>query len=142
MDARLQTMERLFQALGDTTRLRILGLLLTGEVCVCHIHESLKVSQPKASRHLAYLRRAGLVDARKEGLWVYYRLADAPDPVVAAVKQAVTHALGHVPGVQRDAQRLQRKNGCCLPVAANPAYACCGASEASPQTTRMQAPPR
>ena len=74
MDARLHTMERLFQALGDTTRLRILGLLLTGEVCVCHIHESLKVSQPKASRHLAYLRRAGLVETRKEGLWVYYRI--------------------------------------------------------------------
>ena len=129
MDARLASMERLFQALGDVTRLRILGLLLTGEVCVCHIHESLKVSQPKASRHLAYLRRAGLVDTRRAGLWVYYRLADAPDPVVAAVKQAVTHALGHMPGVQRDAQRLQRKNGCCLPAAAaNPAYACCGVS--------------
>ena len=126
MDTRLHTMEQLFQALGDATRLRILGLLLTGEVCVCHIHESLKVSQPKASRHLAYLRRAGLVDSRREGLWVYYRLADASDPVVASVKQAVTHALGHLPGVQRDAQRLQRKNGCCLPVAAaNPAYACC-----------------
>jgi ArsR family transcriptional regulator len=133
MDARLHTMEQLFQALGDATRLRILGLLLTGEVCVCHIHESLKVSQPKASRHLAYLRRAGLVDCRREGLWVYYRLADAPDPVVASVKQAVTHALGHLPGVQRDAQRLQRKNGCCLPVAAaNPAYACCDASETAP----------
>ena len=127
MDTRLETMERLFQALGDVTRLRILGLLLTGEVCVCHIHESLKVSQPKASRHLAYLRRAGLVEARRDGLWMYYRLADAPDPVVAAVKQAVTHALGHVPGVRKDAQRLQRKNGCCLPVAAaDRAYACCG----------------
>ena len=126
MDGQLQRMERLFQALGDATRLRILGLLMTGEVCVCHIHESLKVSQPKASRHLAYLRRTGLVEARREGLWMYYRLAEAPDPVVAAVKQAVTHALGHVPGVQKDAQRLQRKNGCCLPVtAANSAYACC-----------------
>src|SRR5689334_20076304 len=125
MDTRLETMERLFRALGDTTRLRILGLLLTGEVCVCHIHESLKVSQPKASRHLAYLRRAGLVETRKEGLWVHYRLADTSDPVVAAVKQAVTHALGHTSGVQRDAQRLQRKNGCCLPTATvNPAYAC------------------
>ena len=88
MDSRLASMERLFQALGDVTRLRILGLLLTGEVCVCHIHESLKVSQPKASRHLAYLRRAGLVETRREGLWIHYRLADGPDPVVAAVKQA------------------------------------------------------
>ena len=131
MDARLQTMEQLFQALGDATRLRTLGLLLTGEVCVCDIHESLKVSQPKASRHLAYLRRAGLVEARRQGLWMYYRMADAPDPVVASVKQAVTHALSHLPGVQKDALRLQRKNGCCLPVAAaNPAYTCCGAAEA------------
>jgi ArsR family transcriptional regulator len=127
MDARLETMERLFQALGDATRLRILGLLMTGEVCVCDIHESLKVSQPKASRHLAYLRRSGLVEARREGLWMYYRLADASDPVVAVVKQAVTHALAHVSGVQKDAQRLQRKNGCCLPAAAGtPSYACCG----------------
>jgi ArsR family transcriptional regulator len=127
MDARLETMERLFQALGDATRLRILGLLMTGEVCVCDIHESLKVSQPKASRHLAYLRRAGLVEARREGLWMYYRLADAPDPVVGVVKQAVTHALAHVSGVRKDAQRLQRKNGCCLPAAADgPSYACCG----------------
>ena len=66
------------------------------------------------------------MDTRKEGLWVYYRLADAADPVVAAVKQAVTHALGHVPGVKRDALRLQKKNGCCLPVAAvTSTYACC-----------------
>jgi ArsR family transcriptional regulator len=132
MDKRLQSLEATFKALADVTRLRILGLLLTGEVCVCHIHESLKVSQPKASRHLAYLRRAGLVETRKEGLWVYYRLSDASDPVVTAVKQAVTHALGHLPGVQRDAQRLQKKNGCCLPVAAgNAGYACCsGAAEA------------
>src|SRR6187455_2535597 len=92
----LTELERLFKALADETRLRILGLLLTGEVCVCHIHESLRISQSKASRHLAYLRRAGLVETRRDGLWVYYRLAEAPDPVVAAVKQAVTHALGHL----------------------------------------------
>src|SRR6188508_825593 len=96
MDSRLASMERLFQALGDVTRLRILGLLMTGEVCVCHIHESLKISQPKASRHLAYLRRAGLVTTRREGLWVHYQLAPATDPVVATIQQAVTHALGHV----------------------------------------------
>src|SRR6188508_496096 len=99
MDSRLASMERLFQALGDVTRLRILGLLLTGEVCVCHIHESLKVSQPKASRHLAYLRRAGLVETRREGLWIYYRLADASDPVHAAIRSAVVQALGEADAV-------------------------------------------
>jgi len=126
MDKQLVSMERVFQALGDATRLRILGLLLTGEVCVCDIHESLKVSQPKVSRHLAYLRRSGLVDTRRQGLWVYYRLADGSDPIVSTIQQAVTHVLGHVAGVQRDAGRLQRKNGCCLPTTAGaPALTCC-----------------
>ena len=111
----LTEMERLFKALADTTRLRILGLLLAGEVCVCHIHESLRIPQPKASRHLAYLRRAGLVAARKDGLWVHYRLADARDPVVAAIRQAVIHALGRDQAVRKDADRLYRKTGCCAP---------------------------
>ena len=117
--------ETLFKALADSTRLRILGLLLTGEVCVCDIHESLHVSQPKASRHLAYLRRAGLVDARKDGLWVHYRLAKQPDPVLGAIREAVFHALGHIDGVKKDAQRLQKRNGCCLPVAGKPMLSCC-----------------
>src|SRR5581483_2236938 len=71
MIRQLRDMETLFKALADETRLRILGLLLSGEVCVCDIHESLKIPQPKASRHLAYLRRAGLVDTRREGLWIH-----------------------------------------------------------------------
>ena len=73
-ESHLIEMEALFKALGDATRLRILGLLLTGEVCVCDIHESLRIPQPKASRHLAYLRRAGLVETRRDGLWIHYRL--------------------------------------------------------------------
>jgi ArsR family transcriptional regulator len=108
-------LERLFQALADETRLRILGLLLTGEVCVCNIHETLKIPQPKASRHLAYLRRSGLVDTRRDGLWVHYRLAELPDPVVGAIATAVRHALTHVDVVQHDAARLHKKTGCCLP---------------------------
>ena len=82
MDRRILALESLFKALADGTRLRILGLLLSGEVCVCHIHESLKIPQPKASRHLAYLRRAGLVDTRRDGLWIHYRLAELGDPVL------------------------------------------------------------
>jgi ArsR family transcriptional regulator len=120
--------ETLFKALADSTRLRILGLLLTGEVCVCDIHESLHVSQPKASRHLAYLRRAGLVDTRRDGLWIHYRLAEQPDPVLGAIREAVFHALGHLEGVKKDAQRLQKRNGCCLPVAGKPALGCCAAT--------------
>ena len=127
MSKPLTDLERLFKALADETRLRILGLLLTGEVCVCHIHESLRISQPKASRHLAYLRRAGLVDTRRDGLWIHYRLAESSDPIVSTIRQAVAHALGHVDGIHRDAERLQKKTGCCLPAAAEaPTFACCG----------------
>lgn len=130
MDKPLAQMEGLFQALGDATRLRILGLLLTGEVCVCHIHESLRISQPKTSRHLAYLRRAGLVETRRQGLWVYYRLADSGDAVTATIRGVVAHALGHVPTVRRDANRLQKKTGCCLPDStASPGFACCAPNE-------------
>ena len=119
-------MERVFKALGDATRLRILGVLLTGEVCVCDIHESLRIPQPKASRHLAYLRRAGLVETRKNGLWVHYRLARAADPVLATIQQAVTHALTHIGAVHKDADRLQKKTGCGLPPSStNLTLACC-----------------
>src|SRR5947199_6553306 len=113
MGTQLLEMETVFKALADATRLRILGLLLTGEVCVCDIHESLKIPQSKASRHLAYLRRAGLVDTRRDGLWIHYRLGQVPSPVLTAIVDAVRHALAHVDTVQRDAQRLQKRTGCC-----------------------------
>src|SRR3954464_13519355 len=102
-------METLFKALADETRLRILGLLLTGEVCVCDIHESLKIPQSKASRHLAYLRRAGLVDTRRSGLWIHYRLGRLSNPVLAAIVDAVRHALSHLEIVRKDAERLQKR---------------------------------
>lgn len=66
-----------FRALSDPTRLRILNLLQSGEVCVCHIVAVLGSPQPTVSRHLAYLRKVGLVATRKEGLWMHYRLAPA-----------------------------------------------------------------
>jgi ArsR family transcriptional regulator len=129
----LQKMETLFQALGDVTRLRILGLLLAGEVCVCDIHDSLKIPQSKASRHLAYLRRAGLVAARREGQWMHYRLEPSADPLVAAIRQAVGHTLGHVDSVRRDAQRLSSRTGCCVPAVEEGAVAlvCCAPAEVS-----------
>ena len=110
----LDALHGLFAALADPTRLRIIGLLARGEVCVCDIHDTLKISQPKASRHLAYLRKSGLVLAEKRGLWVHYRLADgiagAPDAVLAVVRQA----LRNVDIVRRDAARLERMM-CCAP---------------------------
>jgi ArsR family transcriptional regulator len=126
MKGELSRLEALLKALADATRLRILGLLASGEICVCHIHDSLKISQPKASRHLAYLRRSGLVTTRRDGLWVYYRLAPAVDPLAATIQQAVSHALTHVDAVQKDLRRLERETGCCVPtVSGLPAYACC-----------------
>jgi ArsR family transcriptional regulator len=107
MTRQLAEMENLFKALADATRLRILGLLLTGEVCVCDIHESLKIPQPKASRHLAYLRRTGLVETRREGLWIHYRLGKLADPVLAAIVDAVRHALTHVDAVTARWKRLR-----------------------------------
>ena len=138
MKNQIAHLETLLKALADGTRLRILGLLTTGEVCVCHIHESLKISQPKASRHLAYLRRAGLVLARRDGLWVHYRLASSADPVVSTIQLAVTHALGHVDAIRKDTERLQRQTGCGLPTDARaPSCACCepaaGVGEGSKQ---------
>jgi ArsR family transcriptional regulator, arsenate/arsenite/antimonite-responsive transcriptional repressor len=136
MKSHIGQLETLLKALADGTRLRILGLLTTGEVCVCDIHESLKISQPKASRHLAYLRRAGLVVARRDGLWVHYRLASSRDPVVATIQQAVTHALGHVDSVRKDTQRLQRETGCCIPEQAGaPSCACCEPPTAGAMTS-------
>lgn len=115
MSKQLNGMTTLFRALADETRLRILGLLLTGEVCVCDIQDSLRIPQPKASRHLAYLRRAGLVHARRDGLWIHYRLATPTDRAVTDITEAVRHALTSSEEVQKDIRRLQRSASCCVP---------------------------
>jgi ArsR family transcriptional regulator len=103
----LEALTSVYAALADPTRLRILSLLGDGEICVCHIHASLDVPQPTASRHLAYLRKAGLVEARREGIWMHYRLAPLANPVVASVVQAALHALTHTDISARDERRLQ-----------------------------------
>ncbi len=118
MTTRITDVERVCKALADVTRLRILNLLLAGEVCVCHIHQALKISQPKTSRHLAYLRRAGLVDARREGLWMHYQLAEVADPILQTIRDAAVHALTHLDAARRDTDRLQKATGCGVPLAA------------------------
>ena len=112
MDKQLQAMDRVFKALADPTRLRIVGLLQRDAVCVCHIHDSLKISQPKASRHLAYLRRAGVVSSEKRGLWVYYRLAPQPSKAVQAVLDAAIQSTAEMPVRAQDAKRLEREMAC------------------------------
>jgi ArsR family transcriptional regulator len=110
----LNDMETVFKALADSTRLRILGLLLAGEVCVCHIHEALRIPQSKASRHLAYLRRSGLVTARRAGTWMHYQLAELPDPVMSTLQHSIRHALQHQKVVRKDLERLEKATGCCV----------------------------
>jgi ArsR family transcriptional regulator len=127
----LVDLERLFKALADTTRLRMLSLLLAGEVCVCDLHDTLGIPQPKASRHLAYLRAAGLVDARKDGQWVHYRLSQSADPVLGVIRDAVAHALGHIDLVRKDAERFEKRTGCCVPgTKARRGLPCCAPSGA------------
>jgi ArsR family transcriptional regulator len=102
----VRTLEQLLKALADDTRLRILALIAGGEVCVCNIHGALGIPQPTASRHLAYLRRAGLVAGRRDGLWVHYRLRVPGDPALAAVLRATIDALGQARSVSSDRRRL------------------------------------
>jgi ArsR family transcriptional regulator len=125
-DKQLRNMNTALRALADPTRLRILALLGGAEVCVCHIHEALSVPQPTASRHLAYLRRAGLVTTRKHGAWVYYSVAKLNDNLLRTVVATVTHCAGHVETVARDRKRLQDATGCCTAdTQAQPEMACC-----------------
>ena len=98
-----------FRALADDTRLRILALLRDGEVCVCHLQGSLRVPQPTISRHLAYLRRSGIVAARRQGVWMHYSLAPQDSPVVDQVVQAALHALTHAESTAADTMRLHRE---------------------------------
>ena len=78
-------LETFFRALADRTRLRLIEMLGDEELCVCDCVQVLKTNQPKVSRHLAYLKRAGLVTARREGKWTYYRLAEPADPYAAKI---------------------------------------------------------
>jgi ArsR family transcriptional regulator, arsenate/arsenite/antimonite-responsive transcriptional repressor len=103
----LLSLESAFKALGDTTRLRIAHLLDRGEVCVCHVHEALGLSQPKVSRHLAYLRRAGLVRTRRSGRWIYYRLSPAGmSPLVQRILDATAETLHELAPCAIDRRRL------------------------------------
>jgi ArsR family transcriptional regulator len=112
---RISSVDRMYRAFSDRTRLRILHLLLPGELCVCHIVDVLDLSQPKVSRHLAYLRRTGLVLARKEGLWNYYRLAPARGAFHAKLLESLDACVREIPELTQDAQRLRKSvvSRCC-----------------------------
>src|ERR1044072_6797076 len=98
--------ERLFRVLADRTRLRLINLLGDEEVCVCFLTEILKSPQPTISRHLSYLKRAGLVAARREGKWMHYRLIPPTDVNAATIFQNERHCLANDKAMQEDRKRL------------------------------------
>jgi ArsR family transcriptional regulator len=106
-------LERFFRALADRTRLRLLNLMGDGEVCVCFFVEVLGVSQPKISRHLAYLRGAGLIAARREGKWMHYRLIEPEGETERRVFGEVRAWLREEREMRLDRERLVRV--CCAP---------------------------
>jgi ArsR family transcriptional regulator len=114
-------MELLFRALADRTRLRLLNLMGEDEVCVCYFVEVLKTHQPKISRHLAYLRKAGIVGARREGKWMHYRVVEPGDGRAAEVLRNIRDWLANDPEMQRDRSRLVHM--CCVKVPAHLASA-------------------
>jgi len=101
----------LFQALTDRTRQRLLHLMTDGEICVCYFVEVLGESQPKISRHLAYLRKAGVVAARREGKWIHYRIVRPADAHQARVLDCALDAMSEDRQMQRDRAMLER--ACC-----------------------------
>ena len=106
-------METFYMALADKTRLRLLNLMRDEEVCVCFFAEILGDSQPKISRHLAYLRNAGLVKARRDGKWMHYSIVEPEDEGGKLVMQSVLAWLDEQPELR--AERLRYKTVCCTP---------------------------
>jgi ArsR family transcriptional regulator, arsenate/arsenite/antimonite-responsive transcriptional repressor len=104
---------RLFAALADPTRLRLLNLMDGREVCVCYFVEILRQGQPKISRHLAYLRRAGIVEARREGKWMHYRIERPDDDGAASILETTLASLKADRDMQSDLARLGQ--ACCEP---------------------------
>lgn len=111
MAAKHERLELLFRALADRTRLRLLNLMGDEEVCVCYFVEVLGTSQPKVSRHLAYLRRAGVVAARREGKWMHYRVVSPADAHAARIFAEVRVWLAEDEAMRRERERLVRL--CC-----------------------------
>jgi ArsR family transcriptional regulator, arsenate/arsenite/antimonite-responsive transcriptional repressor len=113
MTKRTFNVERFFQALGDSTRLRLLNLMGEQEICVCYFVEILGSPQPKISRHLAYLRSAGIVAARREGKWMHYRIVMPPHIGAAQILKQTLGWLKEEKGMLADRARLTK--ACCSP---------------------------
>src|SRR4051812_38136682 len=108
---RVRPVSRLFKALGDETRLRIVALLSHGELCVCHVQEALGLTQPNASRQLGVLRNAGVAESRRSGTWTYYKLAPQPDGDCGRQLQALVRGFATQGTLKQDVERLLRVRG-------------------------------
>ena len=104
-------LSRLFKALGDETRVRIVALLTHGELCVCHLQDALGISQPNASRQLGILYNAGVVDRRRAGNWVYFKLAEGPDETCKQQIKALCRSFTGVVTLRKDVERLLATRG-------------------------------
>lgn len=113
MSTSAEALEQLFQALGDRTRIRLLNLMSEGEICVCFFVEVLRQPQPKISRHLAYLRSAGLVGTRREAKWMHYRITPPEHPTARKAFEAVLATFAEDRDLQRDLAALAK--ACCSP---------------------------
>ena len=109
--AEVEPLSRLFRALGDDVRLRIVALLAHGELCVCHIEEALSLTQPNASRHLGILRAAGIVAHDRRDKWVYYRLAPQDDADCRRHLKALVASFAKRDVLRADVARLLRARG-------------------------------
>lgn len=107
----VRPLSQLFRALGDENRLRIVALLAHGELCVCHLEQALGMSQPTASRQLGVLRSAGVVEARREGTWVYYSLSEQSHALVESQLETLTKGFGAERALRADHARLRRSCG-------------------------------
>lgn len=107
----VKPISKLFRALGDETRLRVVALLAHGELCVCHLQEALEISQPSMSRHLGVLRSAGVVEARRVGTWVYYRLLEQEDPQRAQQLKTLVKSFGKADVLRCDVEKLLKSRG-------------------------------
>jgi ArsR family transcriptional regulator, arsenate/arsenite/antimonite-responsive transcriptional repressor len=105
----MKTTARLFKALSDETRLRILALLREGELCVCDLMAILELPQSTVSRHLAYLRNAGLVDDRRQGVWMFYRLTTGDMPFEGALLELLGTRFDALPQARKDLASLQER---------------------------------
>lgn len=104
--------DHMFRAFSDPTRLRILNLLQTGELCVCDIVFALDIPQPSVSRHLAYLLQAGLVSARREGTWMHYKLTKPSTKFHRRLLDCLKCCRQDVPQLAKDAKELTRTKCC------------------------------